>query len=74
MSMFKLAVYGAIGYLVYQTFFADSSPGSASRRSQDHNGRRQGSHRPSVADQGRVEQTEDSSGTSVKHRVGRGVI
>jgi hypothetical protein len=74
MSMFKLAVYGAIGYLVYQTFFAESAGGSASRRSHGHNGSRQGSHRPSVADQGRVEETEDSTGTSVKHRVGRGVI
>jgi hypothetical protein len=74
MSMFKLAVYGAIGYLVYQTFFADSPTGAGSRRLHGHNDRRQASHRPSVADQGRVEETEDSSGTSVKHRVGRGVI
>ena len=37
MSLFKLAAYGAIGYLVYQTFFADMP---ASGRS---NGARQGS-------------------------------
>ena len=53
MSMFKLAVYGAIGYLVYQTFFADSPTGPAARRSHSRNGRRQASHRPPVVKQAR---------------------
>ena len=71
MKLLKLAVYGAIGYLVYQTFFADSQARGSMRGSHGHNGRRQNL---SESGQGREEQTEDSSGTSMKHRVGRGVI
>jgi hypothetical protein len=88
MSLIKLAIYGGIGYLVYQTFFSDNpiaGRGSSQRGgSQERGGRqsfgqsRQGSG--SAGGQftggptGAVERTEEPSGMSSTHHVGRGVI
>jgi hypothetical protein len=81
MSLFKLAVYGALGYLAYQMFFAEQSPsmrsaGSSRARGQSRAGseQRSGGQRMSGGGQGRQEQTEEPSGASSSHRVGRGVI
>ena len=94
MSIIKLAIYGGIGYLIYQTFFADM-PGSQGSRGQGGMGNAMrgaarsaanavagggedtsssvGGTRMTGGGQGRVEQTGESSGESVSHRVGRGV-
>jgi hypothetical protein len=87
MSLFKLAVYGGIGYLVYQMFFSDTAGGG------DRMGLRRGSREGDEADQGdrrgeqrfsggggrsdrgqQSERTEEPSGMSSGHRVGRGVV
>ena len=76
MSIIKLAVYGGIGYLVYQTFFANMPASQAAGRqdrsqeeggSLDRSGMTGGGH-------GRMEETAEPTGTSARHRVGRGVI
>ena len=83
MSLFKLAVYGGIGYLVYQMFFSDAAGGMRqqgrgehSRRSgqgdQGDRGRQQ--QRFSGGGEGQSERTEEPSGMSSSHRVGRGVV
>jgi hypothetical protein len=75
MKLLKLAVYGTVGYLVYRTFFAESAGGLGLRRSRGNERRGQGgAGNSAIGSQGKVEETEDTSGTSVKHRVGRGVI
>lgn len=96
MSIIKLAIYGAIGYLIYETFFAEgagkgggggigntlrgaarevgnalSGGGQGGGGSQDHS---MGGTRMTGGGEGRMEQTNDASGESVSHRVGRGVI
>ena len=85
MSLFKLAVYGGIGYLVYQMFFSDaaagmrqgqggySRQGGQGRRSGDQGN--QGQQRFSGGGgEGQTERTEEPSGMSTSHRVGRGVV
>ncbi len=87
MGLIKLAVYGGIGYLVYQMFFADMPAGS----SRPQQGRPRGGQAPEGAaenrgpvaasnpltgsdPQGMEVATKDPSGTTTKHRVGRGVV
>jgi hypothetical protein len=89
MSLIKLAVYGGIGYLVYQTFFADAPIGgrqggqargtrSSSGRAGTSAGRQGGSSRGgeqiSGGGRGAVEETHEPTGFSTQHRVGRGVV
>ena len=89
MSLIKLAVYGGIGYLVYQTFFAEAPAGgrqggasrgtrSASGRGGTSGGRQGGSsgsgEQISGGGRGAVEETHEPTGFSTKHRVGRGVV
>lgn len=89
MSIIKLAVYGAIGYLIYQTFFAEGAGMQRASRGQSGGGSRggggggsmemgsqdhsMGGTRMTGGGAGRTEQTEDASGAAVSHRVGRGV-
>lgn len=88
MSIIKLAVYGAIGYLIYQTFFAEGAGMQMASRGQSGGGSRGGGGsmgmggsqdhsiggtRMTGGGTGRTEQTEDASGAAVSHRVGRGV-
>jgi hypothetical protein len=86
MSLLKLAVYGGIGYLVYQMFFSDTAGGGGRM------GQRRGLREGDEAGQGdrggqrftggggrsergrQMERTEESSGMSSGHRVGRGVV
>ena len=70
MSLFKLAVYGGIGYLIYQNFFADAPPaetpqGKSKTMSQQVRDR---------GEQGNRVATQDRDGGSTTHRVGRGVV
>ena len=85
MGLVKLAVYGALGYLAYQMFFAGESSGSMgglgrtregspSRGNRGGSQQRAGAQQMSGGGQGREEETQEPSGTSMRHRVGRGVI
>ena len=81
MSLFKLAIYGGIGYLVYQTFFADMPEPGTQRGADSSSGRenpQQRGRRARRADGrfsgGTVAKTEDPTGASTTHHVGRGVI
>ena len=86
MGLFKMAVYGGIGYLIYQMLFSDmpTSRGKASRgemgggEAQPNPTR--GSGRSATGQftgrygQGMDAETHDQTGTTVKHKVGRGVV
>ena len=83
MSLFKLAVYGGIGYLVYQMFFSDAAGGMRQGRGEhSREGNRsdqgdRGQQRFSGGGgrrEGPTERTEEPSGMSASHRVGRGVV
>jgi hypothetical protein len=84
MSLIKLAIYGGIGYLVYQTFFSDnplasrtSQSGASQRRgsgSQSFGQSQQGAGQFTGGATGAVERTQEPSGMSATHHVGRGVI
>lgn len=84
MSILKLAVYGGLGYLAYQMFFAELDPSQTpSRRSGQAGGEkpRQGQHGDSRKSQpmtggggGMNVATKEPGGASTTHRVGRGVI
>jgi hypothetical protein len=90
MSLFKLAVYGGIGYLVYQVFFNDAAAGMLGAHPQHagqgqrgqasgQSGRSGGSPgRQQMSggrgNQGAVQRTAEPSGMSTSHQVGRGVI
>ncbi len=89
MSIIKLAVYGGIGYLVYQTFFAEASAGgrqgsqsrgtrSSSSRDGTSGGRQsdssRGGQQMSGRGRGAVEETHEPNGFATQHRVGRGVV
>jgi hypothetical protein len=80
MSLFKLAVYGGIGYLVYQMFFSDAAGGMRQVRGEhsrqgarDDEGNR-GQQRFGVGEREQAERTEEPGGMSSSHRVGRGVV
>ena len=80
MSLIKLAIYGGIGYLVYQTFFSEEASTGSSQGGSRGGSSRQGQRRSTGGSQmtgggkGQTEKTEDASGASTGHRVGRGVI
>jgi hypothetical protein len=88
MSLFKLAVYGGIGYLVYQVFFNDAASGMLGAHPMGGQGQRGGQSRQSGGgestgqqrmsggrgNQGAVQRTAEPSGMSTSHQVGRGVI
>src|SRR5438105_12458968 len=73
MSLIKVAIYGGIGYLVYQTFFAEmpasgtergrSRRGESPRGSEESSGR----SRMSGGGRGRTESTEEPTGASTPH-------
>lgn len=80
MSLFKLAIYGGIGYLLYQVFCNEAASGlegaaegraQASRSGEGSGGGLMNDGRPGASG---VERTEEPSGMSVSHHVGRGVI
>lgn len=79
-GLIKLAVYGLVGYAAYH-FFTDVSS-MIEERSQSPKGRRRGAGGTGGGAQrltgrskaGKQEETADSDGTSVRHRVGRGVV
>lgn len=83
MSLFKLAVYGGIGYLVYQALFADVPRSGMSRRASRQSGdqgestwqrnTRAGGQQMSGRGQGKSVATEEPSGASTTYQVGRGV-
>jgi hypothetical protein len=81
MSLFKLAVYGAIGYVVYQIFVAENPMGSSGggggggrAQQRQRGGRGQGgSSRLSGPGRGRSETVEDADGGRSTRTVGRGV-
>ena len=86
MSLFKLAVYGGIGYCIYQTFFAEmpaSVETGGSRRSGSSRGG-QRSQRSGEGSSGTKAMTgrgkgkggisHDSDGAASRHSVGRGVV
>ena len=84
MSLFKLAIYGGIGYMVYQTFFAEM-PASGMQRGSAGSSRREGTPRGqqsrssagqfmSRGGDGTPVSTQEPSGASAQHRVGRGVV
>lgn len=88
MSMLKLAVYGGLGYLAYQLFFAELEPvqksqggtgqkkvpqrGEQSRQGQP-GGSRKG-QRMTGGGGGMNVATKEPGGASTMHRVGRGVV
>ncbi len=91
MGLIKMAVYGALGYLAYQMFFADmpasggGSGGGGQRRGQQSRSRSAGGGAAGGGEsnrgaqmtgggEGRPEATQDKTGASMSHRVGRGVI
>jgi hypothetical protein len=82
MSLFKLAVYGGIGYLVYQMFFSDAASGMRQGRGDysrqgglgDEGDRGQQRFSGGGGERGQAERTEEPSGMSSSHRVGRGVV
>jgi hypothetical protein len=84
MSLFKLAIYGGIGYLVYQAFFTDMPrSGTARGGSRQSSGRggssrqgggREGGQQMSGSREGMSVATEEPSGASTRHQVGRGVV
>ena len=88
MSILKLAVYGGLGYLAYQMFFAELDPSETpSRRSGQAGGKPRGDQsRQGQQGAGRKSQamtgggggmnvaTKEPGGASTTHRVGRGVV
>ena len=78
MSLFKLAVYGGIGYCVYQTFFAEMPASMSAGRSRQSGPSRsrqsEGGQTMTGRGKGKNVSTEDSAGTMGTHRVGRGVV
>lgn len=77
MSLFKLVVYGAVGYLVYQLFFAELP-----ERSNRSGGKRQaappemggGGAQLTGPGRGKSETVQEPDGSRRTHTVGRGVI
>ena len=84
MSLLKLAVYGGLGYLAYQMFFAELEPSERlQRRSGQQRGQksRQGQQvfsprgpQMTGGGEGIDVSTKERGGASTTHRVGRGVI
>jgi hypothetical protein len=96
MRLLKLAIYGLLGYLIYELVQGMSAGAPAAmqrggggqpRQARGQSGMSSGSRRGGGAPQryaqaqnmtgpgeGRVEEAADTYGTSVPHRVGRGVV
>lgn len=79
-GLIKLAVYGLVGYAAYH-FFTDVSS-MIEERSQSSKGRRRsgggggegGQRMTGRSKAGKQEETASPDGSSVRHRVGRGVV
>ena len=87
MGLLKLVVYGGIGYLIYQAWFSDAP---AKRESESGGGGNKAAGaapqpRPTMnraasgqfsgrEARGMNVETHDGGGTSVRHKVGRGVV
>ena len=81
-KMFRLALYGLVGYAVYQFVMdvvnSDRQEGPARGRGSRGGGGSPGRQQITGAKRGggtgKPEATHDSDGGSVRHRVGRGVV
>ncbi len=88
MSILKLAVYGGLGYLAYQMFFAELDPSETPSRRSGQAGGQQRGEKSRQGQQGGAPKsqpmtgggggmnvaTKEPGGASTTHRVGRGVI
>lgn len=82
-GLIKLAVYGLVGYAAYH-FFTDVSSMIEERGNEQSRGRKRGgrggargggqAQMTGKAKVGKTEETAESDGGSVRHRVGRGVL